>query len=89
MYGMNLSIKRYTHDMNQALGSQSLPSIALNAVSRGVLFTVFIQLLTIASGLTPSAPAQLIMLAVIFSLFVFSVDLIEKYLAQRRLNRRP
>ena len=81
-----MSPKRYTNDMLAALGSQSLPALLINAVLRGVLFTAFIQLLAFASGLPTSGFVQVIILAFIFSLFIFSVDLIEKYAAQRRIR---
>lgn len=86
---MNMSPKRYTNDMLVAIGRQSLPAMALNALLRGVLFTVFIQLLTLASGLALSTIPQMLMLALIFSMFIFSVDLIEKYASQQRLKKRP
>lgn len=85
---MNTSLKRYTPDMLLSLGSQSLPSIALNAVVRGVLFTALMQLLSLASvGQVSTLPAMAV-LAVIFGFIIFSVDLIEKYVSRELIRRR-
>lgn len=80
--------KRYTDDMLQALANQTVAAMALNALIRGVLFVVFIQLLTLFSGLQVSSLAQIVMLVFIFTLAMFSVDIIEKYVAQSRLKKR-
>lgn len=85
---MNLSPKRYTNDMLLSLSSQSLPSLLLNAVVRSILFTALMQLLALASvGQVSAIPAMLV-LALIFAFIIFSIDLIEKYLAREILRRR-
>jgi hypothetical protein len=71
-----------------ALSQQSVPSLLLNALVRGIIFTVVIQLIALASGLTTSGVAQMLILVLIFTLLTFSVDLIEKYWAQSRLSSR-
>lgn len=85
---MNTSLRRYTDPMLIALSQQSIPAITLNALVRGIIFTGIIQLLSIASGLPTSGPLQLAVLAIIFAVLIFSVDLIEKYWAQSRLSHR-
>lgn len=85
---MNTSLKRYTPDMLLSLGSQSLPSIALNAVVRGVLFTALMQLLSFVSVGQMSSFAAMAVLALVFSFIIFSIDLIEKYASRELIRRR-
>jgi hypothetical protein len=85
---MNTSLKRYTPDMLLSLGSQSLPSIALNAVVRGVLFTGLMQLLSFVSVGQISTVAAMAVLALIFTFIIFSIDLIEKYASRELIRHR-
>lgn len=85
---MNMSPKRYTDDMLLSLSSQSLLSIALNALIRGVVFSAFIQLIALASVGQMSNLLSIAVLTLVFSFVIFSVDLIEKYWSRERLRRR-
>ena len=83
-----MSPKRYTDDMLLSLSSQSLLSIALNALIRGILFTAFIQLIAFASVGQISNLLSIAVLTFVFTFVIFSIDLIEKYWARERLRRR-
>jgi len=74
--------------MLSALSGQPLPALILHALARGVLYTLLIQLIALLSGLTTSGPIQMLILVIVFGLMVFSVDVIEKYVARARLSRR-
>lgn len=85
---MNMSPKRYTDDMLLSLSNQSLPSLILNALIRGGLFIAAIQLISYASVGQISNLVTMLVLALVFSFVIFSIDLIEKYWARERLRRR-
>lgn len=85
---MNKSITRYTDDMLISLSGQSLPSLVINAVCRGLLFTAIMQLLSYASVGQVSPLAAIAVLAIVFVFIIFSIDLIEKYVAREVLRRR-
>ena len=84
---MKLRLTRYTPELLHALGSQTFPSLIRNALMRGVLFALIIQLLAYASSGRINGALQIGVLALIFSLFVFGFDLIEKYWAQSVLKK--
>ncbi len=71
-----------------SLSAQSLPSLVLNAVIRGALFIAVIQLIAYASVGQMSNIVTMLVLALVFSFVIFSIDLIEKYWARERLRRR-
>lgn len=87
-HGMNLSLKRYSDDMLMSLSRQPLIALALNALTRGLLFTAFIQLISYASVGQVGTLLSIAVLALMFSFVIFSIDLIEKYWARERLRRR-
>ena len=78
---MKLLFKRYDESMKQALSGQPLAALLLNAVIRGLLFAFF-------GGLQTSSISQLLLLALIFSFIIASIDIVEKYAARARLGRR-
>jgi glycerol uptake facilitator-like aquaporin len=88
IYYMNITLRRYSDPMLIALAQQSGPSIILNALIRGVIFTLILEVIALASNLVVSNLIQMLILAVVFAFLVFSVDIIEKYWAQNRLNSR-
>lgn len=79
--------KRYDETMLQAIASQPVPALLLNALLRGVAFTLAIELISLLSGLALNGIVQMLILALVFSLLVFSFDIIEKYWAQNRLKK--
>lgn len=85
---MNTSFKRYDESMLRALADQPVPALILHAIFRGILFTLAIQLISLLSGLPVNGITQILILVLIFSLLVFSFDIIEKYWAQSRVKKR-
>lgn len=83
---MNGSFKRYDETMLRALAAQPLPALVLHSIIRGILFTLAIQLISILSGLPVNGITQILILILVFSLLVFSFDIIEKYWAQNRIR---
>jgi hypothetical protein len=79
---------RYTPQMLVSLANQSLGSLVINALVRAVIFTAMIQLLSFLSGLQVSNVIQMLVLVLVFSLFIVSFDIIEKYWAQSRISKR-
>ncbi len=79
--------KRYDETMLQAIASQPLPALLLNALLRGAAFSLAIELISLMSGLALNGVVQMLILALVFSVLVFSFDIIEKYWAQTRLNK--
>lgn len=74
--------------MLQALAEQPVPALLMHAVVRGIAFTLAIELISVLSGLAVNNIVQILILVLVFSLLVFSFDIIEKYWAQNRLKRR-
>ena len=85
---MKLLFKRYDESMKQALSGQPLAALLLNAVIRGLLFALLIQAIAFFGGLQTSSISQLLLLALIFSFIIASIDIVEKYAARARLGRR-
>lgn len=79
---------RYSDDMLRAVSNQSVLSIAINSIVRGIVFTIILQLIAYASIGQVSSPLQMLVLVVVFGFIVFSVDLIERAWAQHSLSRR-
>lgn len=74
--------------MKQALSRQPLAALLLNAAIRGLLFALLIQAIAFFGGLQTSSISQLLLLALIFSFMIASIDIIEKYAVRARLGRR-
>jgi uncharacterized membrane protein len=87
LHFMNVSFKRYDDTMLQALADQPIPALALHALIRGIAFTLAIQLISLLSGLIVSNIVQILILILVFSVLVFSFDILEKYWAQSRLKK--
>lgn len=85
---MNLMRKRYTQEMLAALSTQPLFALIINAALRGVAFSLFVQLIAVASGQRASTLLNIAILAGVFAFVIFSVDLIEKNIARESLRRR-
>ena len=85
---MNMLFSRYSHDMLIAISNQTIVSIAINSVSRAVVFTLVLQLLAYFSVGRISSLLQMLVLVLVFSFIVFSVDLIERTWAQHALTNR-
>lgn len=85
---MNGLFKRYDESMLQALAGQPVLAVLLNAVIRGVAFTLAIELISILSGFAVNGLVQMLILVLVFSVMIFSFDIIEKYWAQNRLKKR-
>ena len=85
---MNILFSRYSHDMLIAISNQAIVSIAINSVSRAVVFTLVLQLLAYFSVGQISSLLQMLVLVLVFSFIVFSVDLIERTWAQHALTNR-
>lgn len=85
---MNGLFKRYDESMLQALAAQPVLAVLLNAVIRGVAFTLAIELISILSGFAVNGIVQMLILVLVFSVMIFSFDIIEKYWAQSRLKKR-
>jgi len=85
---MNGLFKRYDETMLQALATQPVFAILINAVIRAVAFTLAIEFISILSGFAANGLVQMLILVLVFSVMIFSFDIIEKYWAQNRLKKR-
>lgn len=86
---MKISFRRYDSVQTlQTLSQQTLSSIALWAVVRGLIMNILIQSIAFLGGMSVSTLPQSLLLVLIFSLSLGSIDVIEKYWAQQKLRKR-
>lgn len=85
---MKALFTRYSDDMLLAVSRQTLLSIVINSLIRGVVFSLILQVIAFASGSRLSSLLQMVVLAIVFSFIVFSVDVIERAWAQHSLSKR-
>lgn len=84
---MKRILTRNNPEMLSALSTQSVFALFLNALTRGALFVLVIQLISFAGGLVVNNAIQILFLAVLFSMILFAFNFLEKYWAQARLKK--